>query len=363
MVFHLVMGTVAMGVSATTVSAQVAPPSGAASSSDTPSIRIGVTIFGDYTYTKEPETTDADGNSINGSAFNIARSYINVTGNISRIVAFRVTPDVLRAGSDAGAALNGGLAFRIKYAYAQFNLDDWMPGAYARFGIQQTPWLDYVEGIYRYRFQGTLFAEREGYFASADAGASFRYNFPSNYGDIHVGVYNGENYNRAEVNDQKALMLRVAVRPLAQSPTIWSGLRAAFFYDADRYLKNAERNRLIGGLHFEHKFVNAGWEFLDAHDQTSITRPTVHSQGYSIFATPKSSKGWEALLRYDRLKPDTDVAGQIRSRTIVGVAYWFPVQGNVSTALLLDYDGQSFDNFTPALPKQQRVALHALVNF
>jgi hypothetical protein len=278
-------------------------------------------------------------------------------------VAFRVTPDVLRAGSDAGAALNGGLTFRIKYAYAQFNLDDWMPGAYARFGIQQTPWLDYVEGIYRYRFQGTLFTEREGYFASADAGATFHYDLPSNYGDIHVGVYNGENYNRAEVNDQKALMVRVAVRPLERSGTIWRGIRTSLFYDADHYVKNAERNRLIAGLHFEHKFVNAGWEYIDAHDQTSVTKPNVHSQGYSIFATPKSAKGWEALLRYDRLTPNTELDSQIRSRTIVGVAYWFPVQGNVSTALLLDYDGQSFDNFTPALPKQQRVALHALVNF
>jgi hypothetical protein len=30
---------------------------------------------------------------------------------------------------------------------------------------------------------------------------------------------------------------------------------------------------------------------------------------------------------------------------------------------MLDYDGQSFDNFVPALPKQQRIALHALINF
>ena len=33
----------------------------------------------------------------------------------------------------------------------------------SRFGIQQTPWVDFEEGIYRYRFQGTVFAEREGY--------------------------------------------------------------------------------------------------------------------------------------------------------------------------------------------------------
>src|SRR4029078_9267990 len=112
----------------------------------------------------------------------------------------RFTPDIVR---DTGAAssLNGSLTFRVKYAFAQLNLDDWMTrGSWARFGIQQTPWVDFQEGIYRYRFQGQVFSEREGYLASSDAGVSFHYNLPSNYGDLHVGIYNGENYNRAETN-------------------------------------------------------------------------------------------------------------------------------------------------------------------
>ena len=68
----------------------------------------------------------------------------------------------------------------------------------------------------------------------------------------------------------------------------------------------------------------------------------------------------EALLRYDHYKPDTTFASQTRNRTIAGVAYWFPHQGNVSSALMFDYDGQSFDNFTPASPAQKRLAVHAL---
>jgi hypothetical protein len=69
------------------------------------------------------------------------------------------------------------------------------------------------------------------------------------------------------------------------------------------------------------------------------------------------------LLRYDRLTPDTAFDRQIRSRTIAGIAYWFPHQGTVSSALLFDYDGQSFDNFVPAPPRQERIAVHALVSF
>jgi hypothetical protein len=35
----------------------------------------------------------------------------------------------------------------------------------------------------------------------------------------------------------------------------------------------------------------------------------------------------------------------------------------VQAALLLDYDGQTFHNVTPAQPRQTKVALHALINF
>ena len=147
-------------------------------------------------FRQSPKTTDADGNSVNANAFNVRAHYINVTGNISHLVAFRITPDIAREAQRRRSALNGSLVFRIKYAYAQFNLDDWMTEApRPGFGIQQTPWVDFAEGIYRYRFQGTVFAERAGYFASADAGVSFHYQLPSNYGDVHVGVYNGENYH------------------------------------------------------------------------------------------------------------------------------------------------------------------------
>src|SRR6185295_7502053 len=169
------------------------------------------------TYQDTPQIKDADGNTINPSQFNVTRSYINVTGNINHIVAFRITPDVVRQSGlitlvPPSVITNDSLVFRIKYAFMQFNLDDWMTrGSWARFGIQQTPFVDFDEGIYRYRFQGTTFAERVPLpttMTSSDAGVSFHYNLPSNYGDFHAGIYNGENYQRVEVNDQKAFEFR-----------------------------------------------------------------------------------------------------------------------------------------------------------
>jgi hypothetical protein len=349
--------------------AQVTPAAGFTPPDDTPSIKIGVTFYGDYTYTQNPKTTDADGNSINPSAFNVSRSYINVTGNLNHIVAFRITPDVVREtglfnAATAATVANDSLVFRIKYAFAQFNLDDWMTkGSWARVGIQQTPLLDYEEGIYRYRFQGTTFTEREGFYNSADAGASFHYNFPSNYGDVHVGIYNGDGYAKTDPNDQKAIEIRGTVRPFATNAPILRGLRLTGFYFGDNYIKDAERSRAVGQVTFESRFLNAGFDAIDAKDQTSIKNVDVEGKGWSVWATPKSTKGWEMLLRYDHMVPDQRATDQSRTRTIIGVAYWFKEQGSVTASLLLDYDGQTFQNFATFQPAQKKWAVHALVNF
>jgi hypothetical protein len=361
--------TCALMTIAASASAQVTPAAGYTPPDDTPSIKVGATIYTDFTYQSNPTVIDADLNTVNASSFNVSRAYINITGNVSHLVAFRITPDVVRQSGlitpGAGTTIsNDSLLLRIKYAFAQINLDDWMTkGSWVRLGIQQTPLLDYEENIYRYRFQGTTFTEREGFYNSADAGVSFHYNFPSNYGDVHGGFYNGEGYAKPEVNDQKAFEVRGSVRPFARSTPMLRGLRVTGFYFGDNYIKNAERTRAVGQVTYESTYLNAGFDAIDAKDQTSVTRVDIEAKGWSFWATPKTTIGWEALLRYDHLMPDARFANQVRNRTIAGVAYWFPHQGAVSSALLFDYDGQTFDNFVPAQPKNSKVAVHALINF
>lgn len=350
----------------TTATAQVTPAAGYVPPDDTPSVRVGGVIFADYTVQTEPKLTDADGNTITGSTFNIGRAYLNVTGQINHIVAFRITPDITRE-SGTGSSLSGSLTYRLKYAYAQFNLDDWMTrGSYARFGMQQTPFVDFMEGLYRYRFQGTIFEERDGFMSSSDVGASFHYQFRGNYGDVHGGFYNGENYNRAEVNDQKAFMVRGTVRPLPMNAAL-RGLRVTGFYDHDAYVKNAERNRGIVAVTYEHPWFNASGEYFSAKDQTRVVNPEIGSHGYSLWITPKTPKGsgWEGLLRLDHLEQQqasTPTDGE-RNRTIAGVAYWFPRQGSVAAAILLDYEQVDNHDFSPARSDERRWAVHTLISF
>ncbi len=349
-------------------SAQVTPAAGYTPPDDTPTIKVGATIFADYTYQTAPDATDADGNSVDPNQFNVARAYINVTGNISHLLAFRITPDVVRESglltlSPGNIVVNDSLVYRLKYAYAQVNLDDWMTkGSWVRLGMQQTPWVDFEETIYRYRFQGTIFMDRESYLSSSDVGVAFHTNFAKNFGDVMVGVYNGETYSRPEANDQKAFQVRGTLRPLPMS-SVLRGLRITGFYDADHYLKNAERQRFVVAPTFEHKYLNAAFQWVETTDQISaVTGAKVEGEGWSAWATPRTTKGLEGLIRFDHLEPD-DTTNRKRDRTIVGIAYWLPHQGTVSSAFLLDYEQVKNKNFAIPIPRQQRIALHALVNF
>lgn len=326
-------------------------------SADEPTVKIGATIFADSTYQAAPATLDADGNEIHASSFNIGRAYVNVTGTLNKRIAFRVTPDVARE-LGGGSSLNGSQQFRLKYAYAQLNLDEWTTkGSFVRFGMQQTPFIDAFEQHYRYRFQGTAFVEREGYLTSSDTGLSVRYVLPSEYGDVHAGVYNGEGYGKAEANDQKAVQFRATVRPLPKS-LLGKGLRATLFYDGDRYVANGQRKRVLAQVTYEHARFHAGVDVLSTTDRASASKPELEGRGWSAFVTPRFGKGWELLLRHDHNRPDRNSDVE-RTRNITGVAYWLPNLQKVTAAVLVDRDALS----VTGKPDDTRYAVKMLLTF
>src|SRR5215212_5714937 len=198
---------VAVAVVAAPLFAQTAPTEKPKADAQ-PSFRVGAMIFADYTYTAAPESRDAEGNAYHPSAFGITRAHINFFGTLNRYLSFRVTPDIGRE-TGSGSSLAGSQEYRLKFAYAQVNLDEWTTsGSWVRAGLINTPWIEYAESIYRYRFQGPTLADREGLMAVADNGVGVRFNFPGEYGDVNGGIYNGETYTRQEPNDQKSLQVR-----------------------------------------------------------------------------------------------------------------------------------------------------------
>jgi hypothetical protein len=356
--------------------AQVTPAPDYTPPDDTPSVRVGGTLFADYSYTLAPEAIDAEGRRYNANSFNVGRAYVNVTGQLNHIFAFRITPDIVRE-TGVGSSASGRLTLNLKYGYVQVNLDDWLwRGSYVRAGMIQTPYVDFAESIYRYRFQGTMFVEREGYLPSSDYGVAFRTQFPRGYGEVVGGLYNGEGFSRFETNDQKALQLRGTLRPFPNKDAA-RGLRVTVFYDADHNAPNAERRRAIGTATFEHRYFNVGAEYLDAADRLNSNAPRIDSSGFSLWATPRVPLGpvpvapptgvvrasLEGLFRLDRRHPDDDTRS-VKERWIAGVAYWPSMRtASVSAAFLLDYEFVRHHRFSTLQPNEKRLAVHMLVNF
>jgi hypothetical protein len=341
---------------------QVTPAAGYTPPDDTPSVRVGGTLFLDYTDTLEPKVTDANGDRVSQSAFNVGRAYINVTGQLNHLFAFRITPDIVRE-TGTGSSLNGSMTYRLKYGYAQFNMDDWMwRGTYVRFGMIQTPYVDFEETVYRYRFQGTIFADREGFNSSSDFGVAFRTAFPNNYGEVVAGYYNGDTYTRADPNDQKAFRIRGTVRPFP-GPGLLRGLRLTAYMDQDSPVADGQRDRFIWSVLYEHKYVNAYYSALQANDKATRVGTEVEADGYSFWITPRTTFGLEGLFRYDHLEPN-QANDSRKSRVIGGVAYWPKMPAaSVTSAILLDVEQVEYDDFAPARPTEKRVAVHMLLNF
>ncbi|MDA1307774.1 MAG: porin [Acidobacteria bacterium] len=329
----------------------------AAPSPSAPTIKLGVTIFADYTVTDTPKITDATGDRVRANAFTVGRSYLNVTGTANRHISFRVTADIARTTE---GNLAGSQVFRLKYAY----LDVALPHRTSlRFGMQQTPMIDGQESVYRYRFQGTSFVERDGGLVSSDVGLTMRTPLGA-YGDVHAGIYNGEGYNRAEVNAHKAFMARVTVRPMP-THAVAKGLRLIGYWHADAYVQGAPRNRAAVSAMFEHARFNAGVDYVRRVDQPTPASAEVTGQGYSVFVTPFANAkgdGVEGLFRVDHFEPDSRRDASWR-RVIAGVAYWFPRQGSASAALLANLEQVTYSNFAPTRPTERRIGVYALINF
>src|SRR5262249_36452333 len=144
---------------------------------------------------------------------------------------------------------------------------------------------------------------------------------------------------------------------------------------------NDERKRTLGSFTFENQYLNGGVDYLDSKDKLTATAIDAHGKGWSVWATPRypmpngSSLGAPVRLRHPAPNTSNLLApvatsplpgitvfnDQKQNRTIVGGAYWFPHQGNVSAAILVDYDGQHFKNITTAPTKT--VGVHGLLNF
>ncbi len=349
--------------------AQVTVAAGYTPPDDTPKVNVGGTIFADYTYQQEPTVKGSDGDQTHPAGFNITRAYINVTGQINHLIYFRITPDIVRVGSSATGGAVSGLTntytYRLKYAYGQLNFSDFTTnGSWFRFGLQQTPWIDFEEGIYRYRFAGTIFSDREGALTSSDAGATVHWNIPGDFGDIHGGVYNGNGYSNLQDSDsQMSLPGPRNDSPASQGADHQGAAPVGLLRRRPLRDRTRRRSAISAPSRSRIRTSTSASSTTSSRIRPRPPRTVVEAHAYSVWATPRTCFGLEALLRWDRITPDTTKTAN-RQRLIAGPAYWFPVtKSGVAAAVMLRWEQLRYMGAPNSKPTEESIGLFTLFNF
>jgi len=341
---------IALVMSARAAFAQSAQPPATPAEPDYPIIRIGVLSYVQY----DAELTNRDAFNV----FDLTRGYININGQLSKNVRFRLTPDVRRI---TDSSLAGTLVLRVKYAFVE--LDNVKAArSWVRFGAHQTPWLDFEESIDRYRVQGTMFSEREGLIpGSSDFGVGY-FTPVGKYVDIQTGVYNGEGYAQTDVNKYKSAQGRLTLRPFADRG-IANGFRLSGFYSAGWYA--ADRPRRIGIVmgSFEQTHLVGTLQYLKATESPSAVAPRdIDRNGSSGFLEIRQGmNGWAALARLDLLDSDEALDNNSQRRIIAGGAYWF-VWPRSRVGLVVTNEQVHYDA-AAARPQENRLLVQTHVEF
>ena len=310
----------------------------------TPTVTVGGVGYMQYMYQLKDTAN-------HNNAFDVTRAYINVIGKFPAGVSTRITGDIYR---DADATAGGSLLYRLKYAYVSYSPDK-SPLSF-RFGQTQTPLLDWEEGLWDYRMQGTMPMERGGYVTSSDFGLAVDGNWGFDAVNMQAGVYNGEGYKGGTGDQRKDFEARVSVR-LMNTDLSGSrgGLRATAFVQYGKPTGGGQRERYMGIVSYKTKQYTLAAEYASTKD-SSTTGPTPSVSGsvmsvYGVANLPNSKFG--VIARVDIIDPNTNLAdnpnnvaaaaANKQTRIIAGVSY--QVTPNLRT--LVDIDNNSYGGGTP----------------
>ena len=284
-------------------------------------ITIGMQTFLQY----EADLHEAE----NFNAFDVTRGYFNVKARLTDRVSVRFTPDV-RPTTDA--SLDRNLALRLEYASLDAKVND---DVSFMFGLHEMPWLTFEESVNRYRVIGPFFAERLGLIPGpTDLGASVRATVGRT--DVHVGVYNGEGYGRAEIDKYKSIDGRVTLRPFSKDSAA-GNVSISGFYQYGWYARDRPRNVAIVMGSYEQPHVVATAQYLSATDNPFIARD-VKRRGLSFFGEGRQGlTGWAGVGGVDFFVPDASNTSDSRRRYIFGGAHWSQVgRGRLGVGVTLE---------------------------
>ncbi len=331
----------ALGVAVVAAAAATSPL--AAQATQGSPISVGATVYAQYVYQLKDTVSPKQNN------FDVTRGYVNVIGRFTNGVYTRVTVDLFNA-TGAGN-VPGSYVYRLKYAYAAWTPEH-SPLTY-RFGMTQTPWLEWEEALWDYRMQGTMVLDRNGpgfgspsgYLTASDLGVAVDGKWNSDKVNFAADVVNGQGYH-ATGDGHKDVQGRLSVRVMdTDDSSRVGGLRVTAYVGAGKPLGGGTRNRFLGMLSYRSKQYTLAAEAAATQDSTAgvaFKDGHVYS-AFGVYHVPRS--GVAVIARVDEVT--ATVGGNRLTRYIVGASY----QINPQLRALLDWDYLNYRN--PPTPQDR----------
>lgn len=353
----------------------IALPAAAQQAATPPPVTVGGVVYSQFQYDLKDSAGAGKQNQ-----FSIKRAYVNAIGRFGSTLFTRVTLDILPTGTPAT-----NQAFRLKYGYVAYTPEG--SALTWKFGMLQTPFIEWEETLWDYRVQGTMAAERftvpsgtppnvnAGYLTSSDVGAGVDAKVNNDQFNGQLTVVNGEGYSGGTGDNGKDVQARASLRLMeSDDATRVGGLRLTGYAGYGMPTTGGQRQRFLGMLSYRSKAVTLAGEFVATKDSTTGSGgatpafPTVASRtgtvisAFGVFHIPSSD--FALVGRVDLLDPNTGAAAtnDKQTRIIAGVS----CQVTPQFRLLANIDNLSYEN--PAataaqIAVQSQALLQAQITF
>lgn len=302
-----------------------------------PQITVGGVVYGQYLY----QLKDSLGAG-NQNQFSIQRAYINVLGRFGGGISTRLTTDIAPTGT-------GNQPVRLKYAFIALTPTN--SKLTYKFGMLNTPYVEWEEQLWDYRMQGAVAVDRNGYISSSDVGAGVDGRWNNDGVNAQFAIMNGEGYSGGTGDNHKDAGMRVSVR-LSQTndASRVGGLRLTGYAGIGKATGGNDRNRFLGIVSYRTQQLTLAAEYVSTKDST-VTGAIMSAFGVFHFSGSKAA----AIGRVDVVDRNTDVPDNKETRVITGLSY--QVQSNFR--VLADVDLLSFEG--GATPLQDATRNRALL--
>ena len=274
-----------------------------------PEVRVSGLFFGSW-------IMDFGPGAASNNRFDMGRAYVNVRGQTSERVSFRITTDAIRED-------NQELEVRLKYAYVAYELST--APITIRFGQTHTPVLELEEDLWEHRIQGSVPADRLGYMKTSDLGISAS----GAWGEgeklqVTAGVYNGESWSKGEVDSGKDFMARATVRLVSSSDgSDLGGLRLTGYGQVGSPGGGGVRQRALGMLSYRTPQFTLATQYLVTRDRldagSSTPGTTVNGSLFNSFTVIKVPNTTALFIgRLELYDPNRDTPDDRQTRITAG---------------------------------------------